>query len=62
LSAIVLFVGAVPMAPFPELLKVVRLALMPPAKVKHRKPHQATVFISAAFFFLAIGCFSLGLP
>src|SRR5262249_38392850 len=33
------------MAPFPELLKVVRLALMPPAKVKHRKPHQATVFV-----------------
>jgi len=30
------------MAPFPELLKVMRLALMPPAKVKHRKPHQAT--------------------
>jgi hypothetical protein len=54
------------MAPFPELLKIVRLALMPPAKVKHRKPHQATVFvrsfISAAFFFLAIGCSSLGLP
>jgi hypothetical protein len=33
------------MAPFPELLKVVRLALMPPAKVKHRKPHHATVFV-----------------
>ena len=33
------------MAPFPELLKVVRLALMPPAKLKHRKLHQATVFV-----------------
>jgi hypothetical protein len=33
------------MAPFPELLKIMRLALMPPAKVKHRKPHQATVFV-----------------
>src|SRR5436190_14647171 len=33
------------MAPFPELLKVMRLALMPPAKVKHRKPHQATIFV-----------------
>ncbi|MFY9836209.1 MAG: hypothetical protein WAK55_07015 [Xanthobacteraceae bacterium] len=33
------------MAPFPELLKVARLAVMPPAKVKHRKPHQATVFV-----------------
>src|SRR5262245_21184518 len=33
------------MAPLPELLKVVRLALMPPAKVKHRKPHQAMVFV-----------------
>jgi len=33
------------MAPLPELLKVMRLALMPPAKVKHRKPHQATIFV-----------------
>jgi hypothetical protein len=33
------------MTPFPELLKVMRLALMPPAKVKHRKAHQAKVFI-----------------
>src|SRR6266480_634838 len=33
------------MAPFPELLKVIRLALMSPAKVKHRKPHQATIFV-----------------
>jgi hypothetical protein len=33
------------MAPFPELLKVMRLALVPPVKVKHRKPHQATIFV-----------------
>src|SRR5690242_18140388 len=33
------------MTPFPELLKVVRLALMPAAKVKHRKPHQAMVLV-----------------
>jgi hypothetical protein len=40
------------MAPFPELLKVVRLALMPPAKVKHRKPDQATVFVRLLY----LGC------
>jgi|SRR4029079_443434 hypothetical protein len=37
------------MAPFPELLKVMGLALMPPAKVKHRKPHQAMIFVGLLY-------------
>ena len=53
------------MAPFPELLKVMRLALSA-YKSQASKPDQATIlvwfFISAAFFFLAIGCTSLSLP